>query len=158
MRHSLILFALLLSGFFGSEPDSLLATQPNIVLIMADDMGFADTSPYGGESWTPNLTARSGTDDGTGEELTNRDTFFEHEHNRGVRSDKWKLVAPSGSRHYESYDLSVDHAESNDLSSALPEVQDGLRQKWKNEEIRNKVADPSQENAASSFLTNEEID
>ncbi len=33
------------------------AGKPNIVLIMADDMGFADTSPYGGEIHTPNIAA-----------------------------------------------------------------------------------------------------
>ncbi len=28
---------------------------PNIILMMADDMGFSDISPYGGEIHTPNL-------------------------------------------------------------------------------------------------------
>ena len=32
-----------------------LAAQPNIVLIMADDMGYSDIGPYGGEINTPNL-------------------------------------------------------------------------------------------------------
>jgi len=31
------------------------AVRPNIVLMMADDMGFSDISPYGGEIRTPNL-------------------------------------------------------------------------------------------------------
>ena len=29
--------------------------KPNIVVIMVDDMGFSDISPYGGEIITPNL-------------------------------------------------------------------------------------------------------
>lgn len=30
-------------------------TQPNILLIVADDLGFSDTQPFGGEISTPNL-------------------------------------------------------------------------------------------------------
>lgn len=39
------------------------APRPNFLLIMADDMGFSDISPYGGEIRTPNLErlAREGT-------------------------------------------------------------------------------------------------
>lgn len=43
-----ILLCLLLLGCHGEE-------RPNIVVIMADDMGFSDISPYGGEIRTPNL-------------------------------------------------------------------------------------------------------
>jgi arylsulfatase/uncharacterized sulfatase len=31
------------------------AERPNIVLILADDLGFSDTAPYGGEIATPNI-------------------------------------------------------------------------------------------------------
>jgi arylsulfatase len=34
---------------------SLCAAQPNIILIMSDDMGFSDLGCYGGEIQTPNL-------------------------------------------------------------------------------------------------------
>jgi arylsulfatase len=35
--------------------DDAVASRPNIVLIMADDMGFSDIGPYGSEIDTPNL-------------------------------------------------------------------------------------------------------
>jgi hypothetical protein len=31
--------------------------KPNILLIVADDMGFSDASPYGGEIFTPNIAS-----------------------------------------------------------------------------------------------------
>ena len=35
--------------------DSPKSTKPNIVLFLADDMGFSDAGCYGGEIHTPNL-------------------------------------------------------------------------------------------------------
>ncbi len=36
---------------------SVFAAQPNVVLILADDLGFSDTQPYGGEISTPFINA-----------------------------------------------------------------------------------------------------
>ena len=50
--------AALLSSGCGSVPrgaDDSGTRQPNIILIMADDMGFSDIGCYGGEISTPNL-------------------------------------------------------------------------------------------------------
>ena len=44
----LLLFSLLVSL-------STLLAQPNIILIMVDDMGFSDLGCYGGEIDTPNI-------------------------------------------------------------------------------------------------------
>ncbi|MGB7306616.1 MAG: sulfatase-like hydrolase/transferase, partial [Burkholderiaceae bacterium] len=34
-----------------------MTTQPNVVLILCDDMGFSDIGCFGGEVQTPNLDA-----------------------------------------------------------------------------------------------------
>jgi len=51
---------LLFSGTFAdASPEKNAAAtspgRPNILLILVDDMGFSDTSPYGGEIYTPNI-------------------------------------------------------------------------------------------------------
>jgi arylsulfatase len=54
MRHYHFNWILVLVWFF-SGCHQQLDTRPNIILIMADDMGFSDIAPYGGEIETPNL-------------------------------------------------------------------------------------------------------
>lgn len=50
-------FLILVLGAAGLMPHTpaLAAAQPNIILIMSDDMGFSDLGCYGGEIETPNL-------------------------------------------------------------------------------------------------------
>src|SRR4051812_31004359 len=47
---ALILCALAISGAHAAA-----ATPPNVLLIVADDMGFSDIGCYGGEIATPNI-------------------------------------------------------------------------------------------------------
>jgi hypothetical protein len=60
----LISFALVL-GLFGFKPieDQQTAqappSQPNVIVILADDMGYSDLGCYGGEAQTPNLWPRA---------------------------------------------------------------------------------------------------
>jgi len=55
---TLCCFLLTLFGCGSKErPESTLTNQPNILLIVADDLGYGDISCYGGDIATPNLDA-----------------------------------------------------------------------------------------------------
>src|SRR4249920_4217612 len=51
--------ALLLVAFlaFPRTTNAAEPTKPNVLIILADDMGFSDAGCYGGEIQTPNLDA-----------------------------------------------------------------------------------------------------
>jgi arylsulfatase len=50
-----ILFALLLGTLYSCDTQEEVLERPNIVLIMADDIGFSDIGSYGSEIQTPNI-------------------------------------------------------------------------------------------------------
>jgi len=52
-----ILIALLGTGSFLTAMAGKPAERPNVVLILADDLGFSDLGCYGGEIPTPHLDA-----------------------------------------------------------------------------------------------------
>jgi len=64
LAHPGVLASLLLLTFCAAavaeEAGQPPANQPNIVIIMADDMGFSDIGCYGGEIKTPNLDRLAG--------------------------------------------------------------------------------------------------
>ena len=51
LRKSIVAAAVILSSTVSAQADD----RPNILLVVADDLGFTDIGPYGGEIRTPNL-------------------------------------------------------------------------------------------------------
>src|SRR5947207_9540985 len=54
-RILLVLLLTLLSPLHAAGPANLNAAKPNILIILADDLGWSDIGCYGGEIRTPNL-------------------------------------------------------------------------------------------------------
>jgi arylsulfatase A-like enzyme len=46
-----------LTALHAADPPKSQARRPNILIILADDMGFSDAGCYGGEIATPNIDA-----------------------------------------------------------------------------------------------------
>ncbi len=54
-RSSGIARAVIVIGFLAAAPPVSVAAAPNVVVILADDLGFSDLGCQGGEIDTPNL-------------------------------------------------------------------------------------------------------
>jgi arylsulfatase len=104
------------------------AKPPNIVVILADDMGFSDIGCYGGEIATP-PEGRSLVAAFAGRPLGRDALYWEHEGNRAVRAGKWKLVALHD-QPWELHDLEADRTELHDLASQEPQKVQALSAKW----------------------------
>ena len=56
-RYLTIIFCLVILLLSCNQPKESLSKKPNILLIVADDLGFTDLGCYGGEIKTPNIDA-----------------------------------------------------------------------------------------------------
>ena len=64
-----------------------------------------------------------------GQATTTRQLFFEHEGNRAILDDRWKLVALKN-QPWELYDTTRDRTELVDVSSDHPEIVARLSEQW----------------------------
>ena len=56
--------------------------------------------------------------------------FWEHEGNRAIRIENWKLVAKGSNGEWELYDLDADRSELNNLRETHPERTSQMAEKW----------------------------
>jgi arylsulfatase A-like enzyme len=89
---------------------------------------------YPGKSWLPVLD-RDGP-------LARESLWWQHEGNRALRIDDWKIVAAGADANWELYDLSTDRAETNNLAAARPERVRVMSELW-DKQFRQFVADAS---------------
>lgn len=75
--------------------------------------------------------------------LESRKLYWEHEGNKAIRTEKWKLVAEYPGAweamkpypyqgEWELYDIEMDRTETNNLATEYPQVVDSLSGDWKN--------------------------
>ncbi len=119
-----------ISSWLGTKrTDAQLNSQPfHVVDIVPSILGLVDhtpesTIPLSGEDLSEQLFADTAP--------TPRQTpiYFAHDGHRGVRADRWKLVATAGSD-WELYDMTADPAETADLASEHPEILTELQDAW----------------------------
>jgi len=82
--------------------------------------GAAKIIPLEGRSLLPILDGRT---------RDQRDICWEHEGNRAIRHQKWKLVSRFPDR-WELYDLDADRTEMHDLSATHPKMVENFTRQW----------------------------
>ena len=117
--------------------------RPNLLLIVADDLGYADLGIYGSDIRTPNLDAlaREGlrfSQFHTGPYCAPTRAMLmsgNNNHVAGLRTERWKLVARSYYRTYDApldalpllFDMRADPGETYSVARLHPEALADMR-------------------------------
>ena len=113
------------NGSFVREPGHLVDVMATVV----DVTGAHYPQQVAGKPIVP-MQGRSMAPAFHGERLTrDRPIFLEHEGNRAVRDERWKLVARFD-QPWELYDMDVDRSEINDLAATDPARVKRMAAQW----------------------------
>ncbi len=112
-------------GELRSQPGHLI----DIMATCLDVAGTAYPSEFAGNKITP-LEGKSLRPAFENKRIDRDAIFWEHEGNRAVRKDKWKLVAKGPAGKWELYDMEADRTETQDLASSQPAKVEELVAKW----------------------------
>ena len=112
LRFQTLFLLLLLSN------PSLADERRNIVLIIADDVGFSDIGAFGGEIRTPNLDA-----------LANEGVRLTNYHAAPTCAPSRSMLL-SGSGEWELFNLKTDPTETANLATDFPDVMAELVADW----------------------------
>lgn len=121
------------NGMIEHKPAHIIDLMPTI--LEAANASYPNqfrgnsTAPLAGESLLRLLR---------GEVTEERSFYFEHEGNRAVISESWKLTALRG-KEWELYDIEVDRTEQHDLTAQHPELVAKLDKQWMEWAERNYV-------------------
>lgn len=68
--------------------------------------------------------------EGKGDQIEREAIYWEHEGNRAIRVENWKLVAKGRQGKWELYDIDKDRSELNDLANSNPDKMKQLADMW----------------------------
>ncbi|MDR0871204.1 MAG: arylsulfatase [Planctomycetaceae bacterium] len=122
-------------GQFYREPGQL----PDVHATIVELAGAVYPKEYNGHQITP-AEGTSLVPALTGQHLNrSKPLVWEHEGNRAVREDNWKLVAKGPLGTWELYDMDKDRSELNNLAEQYPDKVKDLAAKWHDWAVRAKV-------------------
>lgn len=120
-----------------AKPGSVNKTPTHLIDFMPTFMELAGAkypSTYNGQKIHP-LPGRSFLPLLTGNELPDRPIFWEHEANRAMRTNEWKLVSKGTTQKpytgpWELYNMVNDRAETSNLAAKYPERVKEMAASW----------------------------